>query len=223
MPNRQATARIAGILFLLQLIPYFFAHEYLLGELLYGENWLTELSAQRTTAAVAVLLELLSAFSFLAFAILLYRMMKGAQPAAALGYLILRSVEFGLIVLSNVKFISLVSWSQGIEASLPEMMSNWLLVGNSLKTEWVWINLIYMLLFCVNTLLFSYLLFQTKLLPRFWAIWGFLAASIAIVAPLRLLFGLSSGGMWLYAPIGLFEFGLAIWLVVRGVESDESG
>lgn len=59
-------------------------------------------------------------------------------------------------------------------------------------------------------------LFLLQLIPYYIAHERLLGALLALSAPLLLLFGQPSGGMLLYAPIGLNELFLAVWLLVKG-------
>ncbi|HDN59999.1 MAG TPA: DUF4386 family protein, partial [Candidatus Marinimicrobia bacterium] len=58
--------------------------------------------------------------------------------------------------------------------------------------------------------------YQSKLIPRWLSVWGFIAAILLILANLLEITGLISGSMILYLPIILNEVVLAVWLIVRG-------
>ncbi len=216
MDYNQKFARLAGLLFLLQLVPYYIAHERILGALLYTPDFLQNLHSSRTQVATAVVLELLSAFAFVGFSIILYQAFRVRYPRLSNLYIGLRFVEFGIIVLSEIKMMALVGvsrqWAQA-EPNAAEFLHS---LGQATLLEWEWTTLVYMMVFSVNALFFYALLFRTRLAPRFIAIWGGAGALLALSAPLLLLYGQPSGGMLLYAPIGLNELFLAIWLLTRG-------
>lgn len=68
-----------------------------------------------------------------------------------------------------------------------------------------------------GALLFYYVLFRTKLVPRFISVWGFVAAMLVIflnVFPLA-----ESMKMYFALPIMLNEIFLGIWLVIKDVRS----
>jgi hypothetical protein len=73
--------------------------------------------------------------------------------------------------------------------------------------------------FCLAALLLYYLLYQTKLVPRFISIWGFIAVLLVLVWNLLELFGISVAiGMVLALPMILNEIFLALWLIVKGFD-----
>jgi hypothetical protein len=64
-------------------------------------------------------------------------------------------------------------------------------------------------------LLFCYLLYISKLVPRFLAIWGFVGYIIFTAGAILAMFGYSVDVM-MDIPGGLFEITLAIWLIAKG-------
>jgi hypothetical protein len=64
-------------------------------------------------------------------------------------------------------------------------------------------------------LLFYYLLYQSKLIPRFVSVWGFIG--VALMLALNFLEIDMSVGMVLALPIILNEIFLGIWLIVKGL------
>jgi len=68
-------------------------------------------------------------------------------------------------------------------------------------------------------LLLYYALYQSKLLPRFISVWGFIGAALILALNLLLTFNLeiSTGlGLILALPIITNEIFLGIWLIVKG-------
>jgi hypothetical protein len=72
--------------------------------------------------------------------------------------------------------------------------------------------------FSLGALLFYYLLYQAKLLPRFISVWGFISAVLILILnllSLNLEIGISIG-MIFALPMILNEIFLGIWLIVKG-------
>jgi len=216
MTSPLTLSRTAGILFLLQLVPYYLAHEVILGHVLYTPDFLTVLAEQRSQVGLAVVLELLSAFSFVGFTILLFPMLKRVNYRLSVAYLGIRLVEFGLIVFSQVKITTLAKMGELYNSASDSNLEAIHLLAVALRTEWVWIGLIYMIIFSINALVFYWLIYRSFLLPSFIALWGMAGAVLALFPPLLLLFNQPGGGMFFYLPIGLNELFLALWLIVRG-------
>ena len=69
--------------------------------------------------------------------------------------------------------------------------------------------------------LFCYLFFKSKLIPRILAAWGMLTyLSMLILAIVSILVPdiLESTKMIFYAPGGLFEIIIGLWLLIKGVK-----
>jgi hypothetical protein len=67
-------------------------------------------------------------------------------------------------------------------------------------------------------LMFCYLLYQSKLVPRFIPIWGFIGYTIFISGSILELFS-HNVGVVLSVPGGLFEIFLSLWLLFKGFNS----
>jgi hypothetical protein len=69
-------------------------------------------------------------------------------------------------------------------------------------------------------LLFYFMLFQTKLVPRWLSGWGFVGTTLTILATLLVMFRvigiITTSYMVLNLPAALQEMVLALWLIVKG-------
>jgi hypothetical protein len=71
----------------------------------------------------------------------------------------------------------------------------------------------------LGALMFNYLLYQSKLIPRFISVWGLIGATLFLAAGLLGMFGLDPFSMisiFLVLPHALQEMVLAVWLMVKG-------
>ena len=68
--------------------------------------------------------------------------------------------------------------------------------------------------FALGALMFSVLLYQSRLVPRWLSAWGLVGAVLYVVPALGSMFGLSLG--FLMAPLALQEMVLAAWLIAKG-------
>lgn len=67
-------------------------------------------------------------------------------------------------------------------------------------------------------LMFCYLLYYSRLVPRWISIWGFLGYLVFIAGTISELFGYKIG-VQLAIPGGLFEITLSIWLIIKGFKT----
>jgi Domain of unknown function (DUF4386) len=148
---------------------------------------------------MGVLLTMLSALAIVAIGFLMYPVLKQVDRRLAVWYPVLRVVEFAVSAACGVY---LLTQSQVVP-------------NNNL---WVYIPT------GVGGLVFTYLLFVSRLVPRPIAVLGVLGyASLLLGIPLDLLRVLdmaAGAGMVLLVPGGLFEFVvLPIWLIAKGFRS----
>jgi hypothetical protein len=68
--------------------------------------------------------------------------------------------------------------------------------------------------FVLGALMFYFVLYQSRLVPRWLSTWGLVGAALGIVPPLGGMFGLSLG--ILVAPLALQEMVMAVWLIAKG-------
>ena len=95
-------------------------------------------------------------------------------------------------------------------------------IGSFVQSVNDWAFSIYLVVFCLGALLFYFVLYKSKLIPRFISAWGFLAAALLLTGSVLILLevftGISQLGLELIfvLPIAVNEMVLAIWLIVKG-------
>jgi hypothetical protein len=71
--------------------------------------------------------------------------------------------------------------------------------------------------------MYYYIFYQSKLIPRWLSGWGFVGVTLGLAAGLLVLFrvtsSLSTLQVVLNIPIGVNEMVLAVWLIVKGLNS----
>jgi Domain of unknown function (DUF4386) len=76
--------------------------------------------------------------------------------------------------------------------------------------------------FAIGAVMLYYLLFQSRLVPRWLSLWGLVAAPLFLIASLSLLWTgdpNSTLANILFVPLGLQEMVLAVWLIVKGFKA----
>ena len=81
-------------------------------------------------------------------------------------------------------------------------------------------NGIVLIAFCLGALLYYYVFYQSKFIPRWLSGWGLLGIAMSLAVTLYSLFKPGFVLSWVHtlfnAPIALQEMVLAIWLIVKG-------
>ncbi len=75
-----------------------------------------------------------------------------------------------------------------------------------------------MIVFSLTALILNYLLYQSKLVPRWISGWGLIGAILLLVAGMLEIFGFNPTEI-LSLPIALQEMVFAVWLIVKGFNS----
>ena len=128
-----------------------------------------------------------------------------------------------MFVVSVISTLSLLPLSQGfVKAGAPDA-SYFQTLGTSLVAVRDWTDLLGpMIVFGLGALMFYYLLYQSKLVPRFLSVWGLIGVALVLTGALLDMFGYSRFStipILLWLPIASNEMFLAIWLIVKGFNS----
>jgi hypothetical protein len=73
------------------------------------------------------------------------------------------------------------------------------------------------IVFSLGALMFYYLFYRSRLVPRWLSVWGLAGAALYLAVPLLDMFGHGFGV--LMAPLAVAEIVLAVWLIVKGLAS----
>ena len=77
-----------------------------------------------------------------------------------------------------------------------------------------------LIFFGIGSMTLNYVLYQSKLIPQWLSLWGFIGAALALLYGLVGIFGLGMGLTSPYAllaiPIAVQEMVFAVWLIVKG-------
>ena len=75
------------------------------------------------------------------------------------------------------------------------------------------------IVFSLGTLILNYILYRSKLVPRWLSVWGLIGATLYLGSGFLPLFGhdpRSTVYLLMEAPLGLWEMFFAVWLIVKG-------
>ena len=155
--------------------------------------------------------------------VMMFPILRKHNEALALGYVVLRGGFEAVAYLAiATSWLLLVPLSQIYVRAGVLDASNLQALG-TLLLEAKEIGSILTIVFCLGALMFNYLLYQTKLVPRWLSGWGLIAVVPYFAAGLLAMFGIIDALSPTYAilnlPLALQEMVLAIWLIVKGFSS----
>ncbi|MFJ7826431.1 DUF4386 domain-containing protein [Psychrobacillus sp. NPDC096623] len=219
MDSNQKSAKIVGVLFFVAAI------SAVIGLLLYdpilnGSDYLVQGSEYSTQIALGALMELILVVSVIGTATTMFPILKKYNETIAIWHVSFRFLEGVIITIGIISVLSLLTLSQNFVAEGTVDSSSYQVSGTLLIAIHDWAFMLGPLFMLgINTLMYSYIFYKTKLVPRPLSILGMSGAVIVFINALLVLFGvveqLSVWGL-LALPVAAFEMILAGWLLVKG-------
>jgi hypothetical protein len=171
-----------------------------------------------TPVIVGVLLEMIVALAGIDTAVALYPVVKRQGEARAVGFVASRVLEVATIYVGIVSLMSIVTLRQA--AAGPGA----LVVSQGLAAQYQW-TFFFAQSFIptVNGVLLGSLLYQSRLVPRWLPVLGFIGAVLLVVSWFAILVGfvgaMSPVAASAALPIAVWEFSLGVYLTVWGFKT----
>jgi Domain of unknown function (DUF4386) len=215
------TAIIAGVLFITATVADILSLPFLAPT--DASNDLARVSAQGNQVIIGALLAFIGAFAVAGIAIALYPLLRKYHKGLALGAVGFRLIEAVFYLIGVVCLLLLVPLSQAFVKAGAPASSYFQTFGLILLAGHQWAgNVVSGLAFCLGALMYYYIFYHTKLIPRWLSGWGLVGATLSIVSDLLVMFSLigplSTTQVVLNLPIAVQEMVLAVWLIVRGFD-----
>jgi len=214
MYTYKTTARVVGVLFIVATAAAIIGGTLLL----VVEEPLADVAAAEGQVVFGALLEMVLAISVVGIAVLMFPVLKKHNEGMALGYVGMRIFE-GVLILAattSAAVVLVLSQDQGRAVSVEPLVD--LLLASR---EWTYL-VGTMFMFSLTALILYILLYQSRLVPTWLSVWGFVGGALLLVRALIEMFGQELSGAVqavLAAPIGLNEMVLAVWLIVKGFDA----
>ena len=227
MNSTRRIAITAGVVFIIATVAVLPAGALLPD--LTGADYLTSLSANAPQVAAAALLFLIAYFASAAIAVVMYPVLKTENAGLALGSVIFRTIEAAFYLIGLVCLLSLLTLGQQFTAAAATDRTSLQAIGDLLLSLRQHAGLAAVFAFSVGALMYYYLFFQSRLVPRWLSGWGIAAIILMLAACVLALFSDNpvSGYILLALPIFLQEMVLAVWLIAKGfnpsVSASKSG
>jgi hypothetical protein len=151
-----------------------------------------------------------------------YRILREENQTLALGYVVFRgALEKVTYMATAMVWLSLLALRHGYGQAGPpnaagfQALSTVLLEGEAISS-------VTTIVFTLGAAMFYYVLYRSKLVPRWISGWGLIAAVPHLTAGFLVVLG-AIGHLWtvdavLRLQLGLQEMVLAVWLIVRGFD-----
>ncbi len=215
--NPQTIARVTGVLFLITFITAIPQYIILYAPVLADPNYIVGVG--RDTLIIANFLELLLIIATIGTAVVLFPLLRRQNEILALGYVTARIVECVFIAVGILSLLTVVALRQEAAGADPGSL---VLVGSALVALHDPGSFLLGAGFFVgvgNGLILGYLMYTSRLIPRYLAVLGLIAGPLLIVSGVALFGFFEAGSVWqslASVPYFFWNLGLGIWLIVKG-------
>lgn len=223
-PAQHTAAKIAGFLYLFTNAPAIFAF-YARSRVIVSGNAVEtarKIASSERLFRVGIVTELLTVALVLILVVALYVVLKPINRNVALLAAFWRLAEnFTLAVVTLSEFAMLVLLSGADYLRVVDTRQLQALAYVLLRVYGAGFNIGFVFL-GLGSAVFSYLWLESRYIPRAFAAWGIFASLLLAIASLTIMVfpGLVAViGMAYMAPMGIYEIGLGLWLLVRGIQA----
>ena len=158
---------------------------------------------------IIMLLELISAAAMIAMGFLMFPILKPHNKNLALGYVVCRIIDGLIFIIAGIILLPLIITAGASDSS------------TLILEVRAWIYIIVDYSFGIGFLILSYLLYQSKLVPRFISVWGIIVSTWMLAAVLLNMISPAIPFIFSHLPLILNEVVLAIWLIAKGFNEDK--
>ena len=221
--ERRGTATAVGVLFIIATVVYLVAGA-IHAPATDPTDYLERAHPDRTVVTLGVLLEFACVLAIPMIGMLLYPVLRRWHGGLALAYAGFRSLEAVFLIAIQAKVLSLIDVSEDHLAATGRGEDGAAIeaVGDGILAEIDRLFTLYVLVFAVGGLFLYWLLHRSRLVPRWLADWGFLAAAWMLVGTIAVVLTDASGALIeaaIVLPLALNEMVLAGVLIIRGFGS----
>lgn len=213
MDANRRSALFAGVLFVFATVSYISGNA-IIESVLSAPDYLQDVYSKKNQIVLGVLLEFINSAAVVGIAIMLYPVLKQHNEKIAIGYVGFRVIEAALLIVGTIGPLLLIGLSQKYIAAGAPDHSYFQTIGALAAEGSLSAFQLAMLALGLYSLFFCYLLYRSKLVPRFLSGLGLIGyVSLSASAIMELM---GHNGMLLYAPGALFEIIFPLWLIVKG-------
>jgi hypothetical protein len=174
-----------------------------------------------TGISTGALLELILIFANIGTALTLYPVLRKYSEVLSLGYVAARLTECGFIAVGIIAMLALNTLRLHAGDADPAVL---VVIGQALVAvhDWTFRLGPGVIVGIGNGLILGYLMWKTRLMPRFMSILGLIGGPMMLAAGVAVMFGWIEAGSSAQAiatvPEFLWELSLGVWLLVKGFD-----
>ncbi len=178
--NDNLYAKIAGASFLISYLGLIVGN-LILSSIIDAPDYLALVYPNALQVGIGVLIESVNGIAVIGIAVIMFPILKPYNKGLTLGYVVCKVVEGAILIIGGILLLSL-------STTLLEVR------------DWIYMSHAY--IFILGALIFYYLLYRSKLIPRFISVWGVIACILLLVGNLLEIMGVSPEMLiFLFLPI----------------------
>jgi len=224
-PAQHAAAKVAGFLYLFQMATAIFGESYVRGQLIVRGD--ATRTAQNIIGAerlfrLSIAGDLVTYTGVIVLIWALYVLVRPVNKNLALLAVFFRLAETAVLCAATVNaLVALRLLSEADYLKTFEVSQLHSLARLALSAQGLGMSVGFILLGLGSTV-FAYLLLKSRYIPRALAAWGIFSSMVLAIVTWVIMVFPSLGdvmGLAYMAPMGIYEVGLGLWLLVKGIHA----
>jgi len=213
MKSNIVSARIVGVLFIIATVVS--SLTFVVLGVLETQDYLTGIAANETLVLMGMILEFIWAMSVVGIAVMLLPILKKYNEDLGRWFFSLRFIEAISVILGSIGLLLLLTLSQEFVLAGAPVASSYPIIGTLLLAARSWIFMFGSgLTWSLSALVLNYALYQSKLVPRWISVFGFVGGALSFGTYLLQFFNVHLE--ILFVVIAVQEMVFAVWLIVKG-------
>jgi len=222
-PEQRAAARIVGFLYVIQMVVAVFGESFVRGRLIVGDPAKTaeNILGSERLFRLSIAGDLFVYTGVLVLTWGLYVVLRPVNRNLALLAAFFRIVETAVLCAATVNslvMLRLLSGAEDLKALEASQRHAWVRLAYSTQGYGMLVGFI---LLGLGSALFAYLFWKSRYVPRGLALLGIVGSLLlSVVTWATIVFpGLRVLGLSYMMPLGLYEVGLGLWLIFKGIRA----
>ena len=230
MLNNENIAKFLGLAYLIQFIASFISSpifDAALGSGTISEK-LTNLSNNILLLHTSIVVQLITCFGIAMMTVLLYVVLEEKNKPMALLALSFWMTNVIFLAISSIGAYTLAPLSADFVLAGSPDPSYFLTLGNIILGFKEFAFNIHMLFFVMGGILWYYLFYRSRKIPKYLALWGLVFIALMLIDLTLAFFGFGMDSMWRtitflpYIPYIPFEGVMGVWFIVKGLADTET-
>jgi hypothetical protein len=208
------TAVLVGVFFIIGTVAGVLSMVFL-GPFMDTPEYLSSIAANESQVVIGALFILTMGFALTMVPVLLYPIFRKYNHALALATVVFRGALEAVVYMAQAAlWLILLTLSREFSLAGSSETALFQQLGALLMQTDTWLAHLLSIVFSLGALMIYWILYRTKLIPRWLSAWGLIGGLLYFAAPMVGLFGMDWG--FLMLPLAVQEMVLALWLIFKG-------